>query len=151
MLYNLLKFVHVASIAVWFGGLVTMLTLNRLLVKAGDGAASQAIGRQGQGISMRLFMPAMLLTLITGIGMVQVGQLSFSLLWIVWGMAGLFVSLFIGAVLTGAAARKLAGQAARGEIDAAGVARAQRRMMAFAILNMLLLLSIIWAMVAKPS
>jgi hypothetical protein len=100
---------------------------------------------------MRLFMPAVLITLITGIGMVQVGELSFGLLWIVWGMVGLLVSMFIGAVLTGGAARKLAEQAARGEIDGAGIARVQRRIMTFAVINTLLMLTIIWAMVAKPS
>jgi uncharacterized membrane protein len=151
MLYNVLKFIHVASIAVWFGGLVTLLTLNRLLIRAGDNAAVQAIGRQGQGISARLFLPAVLVTLITGIGMVQVGQLGFGTLWIVWGTIGLVVSMFIGSVLTGGAARKLAAQAARGEVDAAGIARVQRRILTAAIVNMLLLLSIIWAMVAKPS
>lgn len=151
MLYNLLKFIHVASMAVWFGGLVTILTLNRLLVGAGDGAAAQAIGRQGRGLTFRLFLPAVAVTLITGVGMVQVNDIGFGTPWIAWGMVGLFVSLYIGAVLTGGTARKLAAQAARGEIDGAGIARVQRRIMMFGLINMLLVLTVIWAMVAKPS
>ena len=151
MLYNLLKFIHVTSMAVWFGGLVTMLILNRLLVGAGDGAAAQAIGRQGRGLSFRLFLPAVAVTLITGVGMVQVNDIGFGTPWIAWGMVGLFVSLYFGAVLTGGTARKLAQQAARGEIDGAGIARVQRRITMFAIVNMLLVLTVIWAMVAKPS
>ena len=102
-------------------------------------------------LSTRLFLPSVLLVLITGIGMVQVGQLSFSLAWIVWGIAGLATSMLIGAVFTGGAARKLGQAIAKGEIDAAGIAAAQRRIMMFAMLNMVLLLSIIWAMVAKPA
>ena len=151
MLYTLLKVVHVTSIAVWFGGLVTMTLLNRLFVGLGDTATVQAIGRQGGRLSSRLFLPAVLTTLITGIGMVQAGDLSFGAPWIVIGMTGLFISMFIGAVLTGGAARKLAGQIAGGELDGPGIARAQRRILAAAIVNMLLLLVIIWAMVAKPS
>lgn len=151
MMYNLLKFIHVVSIAIWFGGMVSMMILNRLLVGAGDAAAAQAIGRQGRGLSFRLFIPAVVVTLITGVGMVQVNDIGFGTLWIVWGMVGLFVSLYIGAVLTGGTARKLAEQAARGEIDGAGIARVQRRIMMFGIINMLLLLTVIWAMVAKPS
>ncbi len=151
MLYNTLKFIHVASIAVWFGALVTLLILNRMLVRAGDGAAAQAVARQSPVLSSRLFIPAVVVTLITGIGMVQVNDIGFGTLWVIWGMAGLFLSMFIGAVLTGGAARKLGAQAARGEIDAAGIARGQRRIMTFAIINMVLVLSIIWAMVAKPS
>lgn len=151
MLYTTLKFVHVASIAVWFGGLFTMLLLNRMLAAAGDRAGLQSLGQQAQRISMRLFMPAVIITLITGIGMVQVGQLSFRATWVIWGMAGLVLSMFLGAVLTGGTARKLAARVAAGTIDAAGIKAAQGRMLMFAVLNLLLLLSIIWAMVAKPN
>ena len=151
MLYNTLKFFHVASIAVWFGALVTLMILNRLLIRAGQATAAQAVGRQSPALSTHLFFPAVGVTLITGIGMVQVNDISFGAVWVIWGMIGLLVSMFIGAVLTGGAARKLGAQVARGEIDAAGIARAQRRIMTFAIINMVLVLSIIWAMVAKPS
>ncbi|HET9438612.1 MAG TPA: DUF2269 family protein [Longimicrobiales bacterium] len=151
MVYTVLKFVHIASIAVWFGGLVTMFVLNRLFIRAGDSATMQGIGRQGAALSKRLFMPAMLVTLITGIGLVQVGDIGFGPFWIVWGIIGLIGSTVLGGVLTGAASRKLAARVARGEIDPAGIAAAQRRILMFVVLNMLLLLSVIWAMVAKPS
>jgi uncharacterized membrane protein len=151
MLYTTLKFIHVVSIAVWFGGLVTMLTLNRILQRSGDPAAMQALGRQGGAVSMRLFMPAVLITVLTGIGMVQAGDLSFSSTWVVWGIIGTVVSFILGGIFTGAAARKLGGQLARGEIDATGAAVVQRRILVAALLNMLLLLSIVWAMVAKPA
>jgi uncharacterized membrane protein len=150
MLYTTLKFIHVVAIAVWFGGLVTMLTLNRILQKSGDRAAMQALGRQGGTVSMRLFMPAVVVTLLTGIGMVQSGDLSFGSTWVLWGIIGTVVSFILGGIFTGAAARKLGQQLARGEIDAAGAAAAQRRILYAALLNMLLLLSIVWAMVAKP-
>lgn len=151
MLYTLLKFIHVASIAVWFGALVTLTVLNRLFTRVGDTATVQAIGRQGGALSSRLFLPAVLTTLITGIGMVQSGDLSFGTPWVVAGIVGLIISMYIGAVLTGGAARKLGGQIARGEIDGPGIARAQRRILMAGVVNMLLLLVIIWAMVAKPS
>ncbi len=68
MLYTTLKFIHVVSIAIWLGGLVTMLTLNRILQRSGDPVAMQALGRQGGVISMRLFMPAVLMTVLTESG-----------------------------------------------------------------------------------
>jgi uncharacterized membrane protein len=150
-MYNLLKFIHVTSIAVWFGGLVTMLLLNRLFTSAGDHATVQAIGRQGARFSTRLFLPAVLTTLITGIGMVQINDLGFGTTWIMWGIIGLVASMVIGGALTGGTARKLGARIAAGDIDPPTIAAMQRRMLMFAILNMLLLLSIIWAMVAKPS
>ncbi|MGQ0562579.1 MAG: hypothetical protein ACT443_11980, partial [Gemmatimonadota bacterium] len=57
---------------------------------------------------VRLFLPAALLTVITGIGMVQVAHLSFGSTGIVWGLAGGVVSVLLGVVFTGGAARRLA-------------------------------------------
>jgi uncharacterized membrane protein len=151
MLYTTLKFIHVVSIAIWVGGLVTMLTLNSILQRSGDPAAAQALGRQGGAVSVRLFMPAVAVTVLTGIGMVQAGNLSMGSTWVLWGMIGTVVSFILGAVFTGGAARKLGARLARGEIDAAGAAAAQRRILFAALLNVLLLLSIVWAMVAKPA
>ena len=151
MLYTILKFVHVVSMAVWIGGMFMMLLLNRRFIAAGEVAIAQAIGRQGAFLSTRVFLPAVLTTLVTGIGMVQVGKLSFTITWIVWGMVALVASMIIGAVFTGGAARKLAARAAAGQVTASEMAAAQRRILMFAIINILLLLSTIWAMVAKPS
>jgi putative membrane protein len=150
MLYTILKFIHVVSIAMWFGGLVTMMLLNRILISAGDTATSQGVGRHGAKFSTRLFLPALIVTLITGIGMVQVNDLSFGLTWIIWGITGMIASFIIGAVFTGGAALKLGQRAARGEIDAAGIAAAQHRIYMFAMINIIVLLSVIYAMVAKP-
>ena len=83
--------------------------------------------------------------------MVQVGDLSFGNTWIIWGIIGMTLSFIIGAVFTGGAARKLGQQAARGEIDAAGIAAAQQRIYMFAMINIIVLLSVIYAMVAKPA
>jgi uncharacterized membrane protein len=150
-MYNTLKFIHVASIAIWFGGLVTLLIMNRLFVAAGDHSTVQAIGRAGGKLGPRLFLPAVALTLITGIGMVQVNDLGFGTTWILWGIIGLVASMVIGGALTGATARKLAAKVAAGTVDPATIAATQRRLLMFAIFNMLVLLSVIWAMVAKPS
>ncbi|MGQ0815643.1 MAG: DUF2269 family protein [Gemmatimonadota bacterium] len=149
-MYTTLKFIHVASIAIWFGGLVTLLLLNRMLARGTEPAVAQVLGRQGGALSMRLFIPAMLVSVITGIGMVQVGNLSFGSTWIIWGMVGVVVSFVLGAIFTGGASRRLAQRLASGEIDAVAAAAVQRRIFAVALVNVALLLSIVWAMVAKP-
>jgi uncharacterized membrane protein len=151
MLYSVLKFVHVVSIAVWFGGLVTLFLLNRLFARANDYSTVQAIGRQGASLGMKLFLPSVVITLITGIGLVQIADYGFGATWIVWGIAGLIASMVIGGALTGRTARKLGARIAAGTIDAAGIAATQRKLVVFAVLNIVLLLSVIWAMVAKPS
>ncbi len=151
MVYTILKFIHVLSMAVWVGGLIMMLVLNRLLTSAGETAAAQALGRQGGRLGPRVFMPAMIITLLTGIGMVHAGNISWGSTWIIWGIVGMVASIVIGGVLTGGTARKLGQAIARGEIDAAGIASTQRKLLLYAVLNLLLLISIIYAMVGKPA
>jgi uncharacterized membrane protein len=151
MLYSVLKFVHVVSIAVWFGALVTLFLLNRLFARANDYSTVQAIGRQGASLGTKLFLPSVVITLITGIGLVQIADYGFSATWVVWGIVGLIASMVIGGALTGRTARQLGARIAAGTIDAAGIAATQRKLVVFAVLNIVLLLSVIWAMVAKPS
>ena len=150
-MYNTLKFIHIVSMAVWIGGIFTMLTLNRILTSSGDRALLQGLSRMGAAMSMRVFVPAMLVTVITGIGMAQVGDISFGSTWIIWGMAGVVASFVLGGILTGGTARKLGRQMANGEITPEQAAVVQRRILLYAAVNMVLLLSIVWAMVAKPA
>src|SRR5688572_23728779 len=132
MLYTILKFVHVASIAVWFGGIVTLVMLNRLIAGTGDDSLMKGLSRLGGAVSMKLFGPAMMVAVITGVGMVQVGDLSFGSLWIVWGIVGTVGSFVLGGVLTGGTARRLGEQIASGKIDAAGIAATQKKLLTYA-------------------
>ena len=150
-MYNTLKFVHIVSVIIWIGGMIMLTVLNRRLAKSGPPEAVRALGQQSGALSMTFFLPAVLFTVVTGIGLVQVGQLGFGQKWILWGIIGAVVSFIVGGVLTGGTARKLAQQIARGEVDAAQVAAVQRRIMVFVILNLLVLLSIVWAMTFKPN
>ena len=150
MTYNWLKFIHVVAVILWIGGMVMLLLLNRAFARVNDQAAARAVGQQGGALSMKLFLPAFLVTFVTGIGMVQVGDLSFGAPWISWGMTGALLSMIIGGLFTGRNARKLGQQIARGEIDPPAIAAAQRKILIFAVLNLLLLLSIVWVMVFKP-
>jgi uncharacterized membrane protein len=150
-MYNFLKFLHVVSVIVWVGGMLMLLLLNRRLARLGQPEVMRALGQQSGAVSMVVFMPAVLVAVVTGIGMVQVGNLRFGSTWVMWGIIGAIVSFILGGVLTGGASRKLARKQASGEIDAAGAAAVQRRILMFAFLNLALLLSIVWAMVVKPA
>jgi uncharacterized membrane protein len=150
-LYNFLKFLHVVSVIVWVGGMIMLIVLNRRLARLGDANIMRALGQQSGALSMVLFLPSVLLVVVTGIGMVQVADIGFGRTWVLWGLIGTVASFIIGGALTGGTARKLAQQLQRGEIDQAGAARVQKRIMMYALVNMVLLISIVWAMVTKPA
>ena len=150
MAYLILKFIHVCSVIIWLGGMVMLMLLNIGVAKTGDQAVVRALGQQGGQLSMKVFGPAFLVVIITGIGMVQTGNISWGAFWINWGMAGGVLSMILGGALTGRTAKRLAQDVAAGRATPEHVAATQKKIMIYATLNMILLFSIVWAMVVKP-
>src|SRR5262245_55100196 len=72
-LYNLLKYLHVLAVVVWFGGVIMFVTLQARLAASRDPVAMRAFSAQGKFLGMAVFGPSAAITLITGIAMVKVG------------------------------------------------------------------------------
>jgi hypothetical protein len=90
-------------------------------------------------------------TLITGL--VRVAQIDVGLgtLWVAWGLVGVALSLALGATMiraTNAALRRLAADASP---DDPRWPALLRRMATLYGINLLLLVSVVWAMEFKPS
>ena len=149
-LYNLFKFLHVAAVIVWIGGVCTLGLLNLRLSREQDGAMLAALSRQGGFYGRAVLGPAAILTLIAGIATTASAGFGFDTLWIMWGFAGVFASLLLGGTLirrTTEALGKLATTTAPGDPHLKAL---QRRLAALNLLNLLLLSSTVWAMVFKP-
>ena len=108
-LYEWLMVVHVIGAMVWLGGLVAMSALVwRVTLSADDPAAGRFAAALGV-LGPLVFLPAVLVVLGFGIGMVaDAEEWSFGQTW-VW----LALVLFGAAFATGAAFRSRAGIAAR--------------------------------------
>jgi hypothetical protein len=71
-------------------------------------------------------------------------------LWIIWGFLVILLSFGMTATVTRSTAQRLGKLAASPSSDGAQIAALQRRLWLLTALNILLLLSAVWAMVAKP-
>jgi len=174
-MYTTLKFVHVMASIVWIGSGVALLTVTAGMVRARDYAGVAALGRQSEKLGTRLFAPSAMVTLVAGVTMVIVGNLSFASTWIVIGLVGVAASFVLGAVLGERAQARLrealvphgtevasaAGDtpAAGGTpddvitqptVDHAAVDVARRRLMTVSTIDLVVLTVVVWAMVAKP-
>jgi uncharacterized membrane protein len=145
--YTLFKFLHIAAVILWLGGVATLTLLNLRLLNASDKHALLPVLRLGQFLGRAIIGPAALLTLIAGTVMIANAGIPFSTLWIVWGLGGIVLSIAFGATLIRRATEQLE-QAVTA--DAPGVLPLQRRLVTFSFANLVLLLSVVWAMVAKP-
>jgi uncharacterized membrane protein len=149
-MYNTLKFIHILSIIILVGGVHAMLILNARIGKAGNPAFAGMFMEQNKFMAMRVYIPAALVALITGIGMAQVGHLGFSPLWIQYGIGGLILGMVIGNAVIGRMAAKLMQQVAAGTIAPADAMATRKKIAALAGFNLLLMISIVFVMVFKP-
>ena len=148
---NLFGFLHVLAVIVWVGGVLTVNLLQVLLGRGRDRAAQGSLLRLSDLYGRAVIAPAAAVTLITGL--VRVAQIDVGLgtLWVAWGIVGVALSLALGATLiraTNAALRRLAADASP---DDPRWPELQRRMATLYGVNLLLLVSVVWAMEFKPS
>jgi len=148
---SLLHFLHIFSVIVWVGGVIA---LNVLAVRVGRGpdrGVQAALLGLSDTYGRAVIAPAGVLTLITGLLLVGEEDLAFSTFWAAWGLVGLFVSVILGATLiraTQADLRRLTEGPSPD--DTRRLARQRRAAVLYAI-NVLILLSVVWAMVFKPT
>ncbi|HZA39878.1 MAG TPA: DUF2269 family protein [Actinomycetota bacterium] len=150
-LYNLFKFVHVAAVIVWIGGMVTLGVINVRVTREGDRAALSSLSRQSAFFGSAIIAPAAVTTLIAGIVMVVDGDLGFDTLWIVWGLIVVVASILTGATLIRRAGEELSELTSSVNPDGTRVAALQSRLRTLNMFNLLLLFSAVWAMVFKPT
>jgi uncharacterized membrane protein len=150
-LYNLFKFMHIAAVIVWIGGMVTIGVINARVTRENDRAALSSLSRQSAFFGSAIIGPAAVITLIAGIVMVVDGDLDFDTLWIAWGMIVVVASILMGATLIRRAGEELSELTSSANPDGSRVAALQRRLRTLNMFNLLLLFSAVWAMVFKPT
>ena len=149
-LYLLLKFVHVAAIIVWVGGIFALTLLNAHAAGSGNAVAQVEMGRLSEYFGRVAIGPAMIVAVLAGIATAWRIGFPFSSLWIVWGLVGFVLSgALIGFI--GRTAREF-GELPAGAGHAMAQAEAIRgRLLTLNALNILILASVVWAMIFKPT
>jgi uncharacterized membrane protein len=150
-IFTLFKFLHVASVILWLGGVCTLTILNLRLTRTQDNGLLLALLQQSNFYGKAIIGPASALTLIAGIvTAVNVGY-PFSALWISWGFMAIFASVILGATLLRSVNGQLLALAPLAKPGEPRLRALQQRLGALNLINFLLLLSAVGAMVFKPS
>lgn len=146
-LYSLFKFLHVAAVIIWLGGVATTTFVNARLSTVKHPEAVQALSSASSFYGRVVVGPAAILTLVAGIATALRMGVSFGALWISWGFTAIFLSLLLGATLIRVTANKLSLATTKGGT----IVGLQNRLALFNLINLLLLLSAVWMMVFKPT
>jgi uncharacterized membrane protein len=145
-LYEGLKALHVLVVAGWLGGgIVQYILVERARRRsAGDGLA---FAREAEFLGSRYFPLLALGALVTGIGLIIDGDLSFGDLWITLALAGWLVSGVLGGALMGPTLKKLFAQSEAGDPAAPGTFA---RFLTLVRVDILILALVVVDMVVKP-
>lgn len=149
-LYEWLVLIHIVMAVVWVGGGVTLNILAIRTRRSNDPDRLVALGRDAEWLGMRVFMPASILLLIVGIWAASEGDWEFSQAWISIGFAGYAVSFLAGVLFFGPESGRIA-KLVEAEGAASPTVQARLgRLLTFTRIELVVLLVVIWAMVAKP-
>jgi uncharacterized membrane protein len=144
---NLFKFLHVLSVIVWVGGVLTVNVLQVLVGRGSDRAAQASLLRLSDLYGRAIIAPAAALTLLTGLVRVEQIGVGYGTFWVAWGIAAIVLSIALGATMIRATNAALSGLAPD---DPRWPTLLRRATILFAV-NLLLLLSALWAMEFKPT
>lgn len=149
-MYELFKFIHVLAVIVWIGAGLTFLVLNTRLAASRDEVGIAAMSSQAEWFGKAIFSTAAATTLVAGIVMVLVSDLSFGAFWITWGFTGIALSIVFGAVLSQRAGNALAGVVQTEGAASPKAAALQRKLNLYGVIDLVILVSVVAAMVWKP-
>ena len=150
-IYTLFKFLHVATVIVWLGGLTTITIITARLGREQDRAAMGAMSRQSAFFGKAIIGPSAGVTLLAGIVMVADSGIGFDTLWVAWGLIGVFVSIGLGSTVIRRSGEQLSELAPTAEPNDARVVALQNRLRVAGLFNLLLLVSVVAMMVFKPT
>jgi uncharacterized membrane protein len=149
--YELFKFLHVVGAIAWVGGGIGLTIYGWRLRKARDLASLAVLMRRSDDLGKVLFMPAALLTLGFGIAMVATtAAIAFGDLWILMGFGGVALSIVVEAGMAAPAGKRFVATVEEHETGSPQADAHAGRMLRASVLGVLVLLTVVWAMVAKP-
>ena len=145
-----LRFAHIIGAVVWVGGGLMLSVVGLRARRSGDIAIIRDFAQTLAYVGLRLFMPAVLVILVTGVWMVLSGGGDFLQLWVLLALAGFAVALVIGVGYLSRTVVELERVASQSDASAAAVGALLGRWIAGWGLVLLVLVFTLGDMVFKP-
>jgi uncharacterized membrane protein len=147
--YDLLLFLHLCGAVVWLGGSFILHVMAWRAEHAADPADMSRFFRDMEWTG-RIFLPASLVVLASGIILVIDSPITFGSLWVVLALVGIAITVTIGAGVIGPAGGRIARRI-EDEGPTEGVRDEIRRMMSIGRADYTVLALILFDMAIKPT
>ncbi|MCC6831755.1 MAG: DUF2269 family protein [Thermoleophilia bacterium] len=148
--YEALVIVHVVMAAAWLGGGIVFTALAFWAWGSRDPAKVVALSEAGDYAGTRVFAPAAILLLASGAWAVHEGNWEYGDAWVSIGFAGWVIGLVIALAWHVSEGRRIRAAVAEGGADGPRARSLARAGLAVGIAEVIMLIVVVWAMVAKP-
>ena len=149
-LYLLLKTVHIAAVIAWIGGIVGLIVLVLLAGQEEKPDLLAGIMRLSVQFGQRVIGPFSGIALLAGIILVATSPIRFMDFWVMYGFGGWAFHLVMGTTVLRQNGIELGKVAGSPSADRAQLARLLARQRTLALVYLLVMLTVVWVMVAKP-
>jgi uncharacterized membrane protein len=148
--YEVLLFVHLLGVAIWFGTGFALLVLGNRFDRSNDNAALKSLFGQSEWLAQRVFIPVSLIVVVAGILLVIEGPWSFDQLWVLLGLAGFATTFLTGLLKLKPESERIAADLDR-EGMTPGIASAIGRLFTLMRIDYTVIGLVIADMVLKPT
>ena len=145
-----LHFAHVAGAVVWVGGGVMLSLVGVRVRQSGDLAIIGEFARMLSYVGLRVFTPAVLVVIVSGVGLVLVSsEWNFTQLWVLLALGAFVVAFLIGAVYQSRSAIQLERAVTQGAHLQAARKALRRWLVGYGVVLIVLVFAL-WDMIFKP-
>lgn len=144
-----LHFAHVAGAIVWVGGGVVLSLVGVRARQSGNLAVISEFAQTLSYVGLRVFTPAVVVVLVSGIWLVLVSSRNFTQLWVLLALGAFVFAFLIGGVYLSRSAIQLE-RAASQNADLPAAREALRRWLIGYGIVLIILAFALWDMIFKP-
>jgi uncharacterized membrane protein len=145
-----LHFAHIIGAVVWVGGGLMLSVIGLRARRSGDIGIIRDFAQTLSYVGLRLFLPAVLVLLVTGVWIVLSGGGNFLQLWILLALGGFALAFVIAVGYLSGVVVELERAASQSDASAAAVGALLGRWIAGWGIVLLVLALTVWDMVFKP-
>jgi uncharacterized membrane protein len=148
--YQWLLAVHILSAVTWVGGNLTMQILSTRARSSQDPVRMAAAGADAEWVGMRVFLPASILAVISGVSLVLNGDWGFDHPWIIFGIFGFLFSAIVGSTFLGPEAGRIKTLIQSDGLSSPAVQARTSRIFLVSRIELAILLLVVADMALKP-
>ena len=145
--YEFLLFVHISAAVIWLGGAFTFQMYGFVVRRGGDPEEMARFAGRAGSLAERMFVPASLVVILAGIGLMIEGNWDWGQLWVVFALVTFAASFATGLLVITPMAKRLP---VIGPATPAGQ-ELIRRLFTVLRIDLVYMYAIVFAMTVKPT